>query len=387
MNIEIIKDCCGCRSCEQSCPTKCIEFIINSEGFIYPTVDKNKCINCSVCLKKCPIYNYKNNGYEPKVYAFKNRNDSLKYSASGGACDAVARKIISKGGVVYGVEYDDNFNAKFVRITSVRDLIKIQSSKYVFSDTNNVYSKVKEDLKNGTTVLFSGTSCQVDGLLCFLGEKYDNLFCISIICHGVPSGELFKKYIEYKEKKIGKKIIDYNFRYKGKNGWGCTEKISTISNDGKKQDYICDLIDTPYGFDFLNGFNYRENCYNCLYTNKNRVGDWSVGDFWGVQNHYNISFKEGVSVVCVMTEKGLKMINDLSSEAEIIESKYDIAAKYQDNLKHPTARKKIRDTYYNNFNDKNFFDKRKPNNSIKKIIKKLLKKIIPNKILKRIIKH
>lgn len=391
MNIKIIdNNCCGCRACEQVCPKKCIEFEKDFEGFIYPNIDENKCIDCSLCLKTCPIYNYKNNELEPKVYVFKNKNENLKNSASGGACDAVARKIISEGGVVYGVAWDEDFNATYIRITSINDLIKIQSSKYVFADTNNSYSSIKQDLKDGLKVLFSGTSCQVDGLYHFLGKDYENLFTISIICHGVPSGELFKNYIKYKERKLNEKIIDYNFRSKEKNGWGLTEKITSIDSNGKLKIYFKDLFDTSYGYDFLKGYNYRENCYNCLYTNKNRIGDWSVGDYWGISKFHDIDTKDGVSVVCVMTNKGSKMLESLSSVSEIVESKFEYAAENQENLKHPTIKKDIRNKYYNAYTDEKFFDTRKPKKSLKRMIKKVLKILLPNKLiilLKKIFKH
>lgn len=380
MNINIVgKDCCGCRSCEQSCPKKCIIMKDNNEGFIYPKIDFSTCIDCGICLKKCPIYNYENNGNNPKVFALKNKDNNVMKSASGGACDIAARKIIENGGVVYGVAYDSDFNAKHIRVDNVSDLSKLQSSKYVFADTNNSFVNVKKDLESKIKVLFVGTSCQVDGLLKYLGKDYDNLFTISIICHGVPAPKLFKSYISYKEKQLNSKITSYDFRSKDKNGWSLTEKI--VCQNGKI--YYENLFFTSYGSDFLKGYSYRENCFNCKYCNTNRVGDLSVGDFWGIASaHPKFNDRKGVSVLLVTSEKGLKLVDEIKDHVEIIESTIDNAKISQGNLKAPTHRDIVRDTYYESFNsDPDFFKHRTP----KKTFKYYLKKICP-RWLKSVIK-
>lgn len=385
MNIDIIaKDCCGCRSCEQSCPKKCISMQENEAGFIYPKIDYDQCINCGICLNKCPIHTYKNNEIIPKVYAFRSKSSSILNSTSGGACDIVSKKIISNGGVIYGVAFDDDFSAKYIRVTDINDLIKIQSSKYLFADTNQSYSSVKVDLENGKEVLFTGTSCQVDGLLKFLNRTYDNLFTISLICHGVPSPKLFKEYIRYKENKLNSKIVKYNFRSKDKHGWSLTECIEC--ENGKK--YYENLFYTSYGYDFEKGLNYRENCYSCKYCNLNRVGDWSVGDFWGIENiHPKFFDKKGNSVVLVMSEKGEKMLNSLSDSIDLLESTIHNAQLRQENLKNPTKRNTIRDTYYEEFsNNPNFFADRTPKKNhvywMKKMCPRWLTKLL-RKILKK----
>ena len=384
MNVNVLeKNCCGCRSCEQVCPQKCIIMEENSEGFIYPKIDSTLCINCGICIKKCPIYNYENNGNIPKVYAFKNKDNNIMNSASGGACDVVARQIIKDGGIVYGVAYDTEINASYIRIRNEEDLIRIQSSKYVFADTNSSYNDIKNDLTNGTKVLFTGTSCQVDGLLTFLGKDYENLFTISIICHGAPSPKLFRNYIKYKENQIGCKITGYDFRSKDKKGWGLTEKI--VCENGKV--YYEDLDYTSYGHDFLKGYNYRENCYNCKYCNVNRIGDWSVGDFWGISiAHPKFNDKKGVSVLLVMSDKGQKMVDLVSNNVEILESSLSNAIIKQTNLIRPTERKLIRDSYYeSNKLQADFFTSRTPKKDIKYYLKKYCPRVIKN-ILKRIYK-
>lgn len=378
MNIEIIgKNCCGCRSCEQICPKKSITMKENDEGFIYPVIDKNTCINCGLCLLKCPIHSYKNNDKIPEAYAFVSKNGNIRFSASGGFCDLVSRKIIMNDGVVYGVAFNDDFEAVYERVTNIEGLKKIQSSKYVFADTLDSYSKVKRDLNNNKYVLFIGTSCQVSGLITFLGRDFDNLLTISLICHGVPSPKLFKGYLMYMEKKLKSKILKYDFRSKEKYGWGLYEKITC-----KNKSYYSISSFTPYGYDFLNGYNYRENCYECKYCNINRIGDISVGDFWGVNEKYpDIYSKDGVSAILIMTEKGKKTLLSIEKEAIIKKISIDDVLMHQENLKHPTARNEIRDIYYKNFmNNPNFFQCRRP----KKPLKYYLSKICPKTIKKMV---
>lgn len=383
VNIKIVgQDCCGCRTCEQVCPKSCIKMVENKDGFIYPQVEESLCINCSICIKKCPVHNYNESTTTPKIYAFRNKDNSrLMNSASGGACDVVSRKIISDGGVVYGVAFDESFNAKYIRIDNEENLTRIQSSKYVFADTGDTYSQVKEDLTNGIKVLYTGVSCQIDGLLNFLGKDYSNLFTISLICHGVPSPALFRDYIKYRENELGEKIVAYNFRYKYKNQCGLYERI--ISDNGKAS--ITPLSMTTYGKDFLSGVNYRENCYHCHYCNIHRVGDWSVGDFWGIEKcHPDFADKRGTSVVLVMNQKGEDMLRSIFDNAYLLESNITNALLDQDNLKKPTDRPSLRNQYYTIWmNDANFFQKRKP----PKNIKYYLKKMCPNFVKSFIKRH
>ena len=213
-NISDVKNSCiGCRSCEQVCPQKAIVMKENKEGFLYPYVEEGKCVNSSLCVKHCPTQSEKSNTEIPRaVYAFRDKDDTqIMESASGGVGVLVAQKVIEKGGVAYGAAYDEQFNVKHIRIDDLKDLPKIQSSKYVQSDTNDTYSKVLSDLRAEKTVLFSGTPCQIDGLKSFLRQEYENLYTVDLICHGVPSPKFFKKYLEYQNQQEKGKVIYFNF--------------------------------------------------------------------------------------------------------------------------------------------------------------------------------
>lgn len=376
MNIEVVgMDCCGCRSCEQACPKQCIKMIDNDEGFIYPKVEISRCINCELCLKKCPIYTYQKNEKNILAFALMNKDKSIMKSASGGACTVISKSIISDGGIVYGVTFDDKFNAIYTRVSNIKDLKKIQSSKYVFSDTNISYKSLKEDLKNNIKVLFIGLPCQVAGLLSFLGKEYDNLYTISLICHGVPSPKYFREYIKYKQKKLKNLIVEYDFRSKEKYGWGLNEKILLAS--GKTT--IKNLSYTSYGHDFLLGNSYRENCYNCKFANKDGSGDITVGDFWGIDElESDLDVKKGISCVLVKTSKGKQLLNSVLRDVTIREYSFNDVAKRNHNLCAPSKRPIARNDFYDFFNDDIFAYLNKKEKKF--IIPNIIRRFVPRKI-------
>ena len=224
-NIDILNKhykCCGCRACEQVCPKNAIKIIENEEGFWEPKVDYKLCVNCGICTKTCPQLNRREeNNFSQLAYAVKNKNlEERKMSSSGGVFSLLAKYVLEKKGSVYGVAFNSNLEAEHIRITSPNDLYKLRGSKYVQSNTNNSYSKVKKDLENNLLVLYSGTSCQIEGLKRYLNKEYENLFTIDLVCHGVPSQKLFKKYLNYLEEKYNSKVIDYKFRAKERKRMG-----------------------------------------------------------------------------------------------------------------------------------------------------------------------
>lgn len=380
-NISDVKNnCVGCRSCEQVCPKNAIVIKEREDGFLYPYVDQDKCINCSLCVKHCPTQLPKNSSVVPlKVFAFRNKNDAqIMQSASGGVGALAAQEIIKEGGIAYGVSYDKSFGVKHIRVDCLSDLPQIQSSKYVQSDTGDTYSQVQKDLQSGKMVLYTGTPCQIAGLYSFLGKEYEKLYTIDLICHGVPSPKFFKKYLEFQDRKTDGEIIYFNFRSKDKRGWGTQYLLKTKTKTKTKT-----LSLDRYGKHFMKGDCYRESCYQCEYANIHRVGDLTIGDFWGIgKSHPDFYSEKGVSSVFVNTEKGKRLFNSIKDEAWVINATLEEAMIKQGNLVHPTKRPLERDTFYRDINCDDFID----NLNVGLQLKDRVKSIIPRNLV-RILKQ
>lgn len=376
---DVKSSCVGCRSCEQVCPKRAIVIKEQEEGFLYPYIDEKKCINCSLCVKHCPTQVTRDISATPmSVFAVRDKNDKrILKSASGGVGVLTAQKIIEGSGVAYGVAYDEYFCAKHIRVDDLRKLPRIQSSKYVQSDTGNTYSQVQKDLQNGKKVLYTGTPCQIDGLYSFLGKEYENLYTVDLICHGVPSPKFFKKYLEYQNKQMAGRVIYFNFRSKDKRGWGTQYLLKTKT---KTKTLSLDR----YGKHFMEGDCYRESCYQCAYANIHRVGDLTIGDFWGIaKSHPDFYSEKGVSSVFVNTEKGRRLFNSIKDEAWVINATLEEAMVKQRNLVHPTKRPQERDAFYKNIDNEDFIE----NLKIGIRLKERIKSALPSKLVQLLKKH
>ena len=354
-NISCIQNkCYGCRSCEQICPQKCIKMEPTKEGFLYPNVGETSCIHCGLCLKACPVSQVNVHRNQPQqVYAFKNKNtEEIMASASGGAADVAAHVVLNQNGVVYGAAYNADFVVKHIEVTDVLGKRQLQSSKYVQSDVNNCYSKAKEALTQDQKVLFTGTPCQIAGLYSFLGGDHSNLFTLDLICHGVPSPKFFEKYLEYQRRKLKENITYYNFRSKDKRGWGTQYLIKTKTKTKTKT-----LSLDRYGKHFMKGDCYRECCYQCPFANLERVGDITVGDFWGIaKSHPGFNSPKGVSSVFVNTPKGQQLFECMKTFANVEKATLEEGMVKQGTLVHASNRPVQRDKFYEKIDQPNFMD-------------------------------
>ena len=250
---------------------------------------------------------------------------------------------------------------------------KLRGSKYVQSNTKNTFSEVKQDLENGKKVLYSGTPCQIAGLKNYLGKEYENLFTVDIVCHGVPSPQLFKKYINNIEDKYKGKITNFSFREKEKRGWGKNLKIEL--DNGKVIQKFSDL--DPYYKSFLAGDICREVCYECKYSTRNRVGDITIADYWGIEyEHPEFIDNNGISAVMLQTQKGKNMWKEIEEEIDSIPTTIEKIAKHNHNLKQPTKRNSIRNNVYKGLENKEFNTYCKENLYFKKKLKDRIKSLI-----------
>lgn len=382
-NISILNkdNCTGCRMCEQICPVKAIVMKENEEGFIEPVINEEKCVHCGLCAKRCPQLNAVKieRVSEPRVYAAKSINkEEQKQSSSGGIFSVLAKHILNKDGIVYGCAFNENFVAEHIGIDEKEQLYRLRGSKYVQSNTKNTFNEVKQNLEKGKKVLYSGTPCQIAGLKSFLAKEYENLITIDLLCHGVPSPRLFSKYKEYIENKNKVKIEKFEFRNKERGYWTLGYKIKvTLKNKVKFINGDEDI----YTNAFSKGITLREVCYSCKYTNNKRMGDITLGDFWGIDKEYpKLYDKNGVSVVLVNSAKGERILKEIKSDIMLEEVEYEKVEKYADTLKSSCKRNEERDHIYKSIEEHGIEKTLKNEISLKSKIKKYVPSIIRLKV-------
>ena len=253
------------------------------------------------------------------VYACYNIDDNIRLkSSSGGVFSLLAEDILRENGVVYGVAMsEDCYYAEFIRVVDIENLEKLRGSKYLQARMGNVFLDVKEDLSARRKVLFSGTGCQINGLKKFLKKEYDNLFCVDVICHGVPSPELWKKYVLYQESKNGK-MVSVNFRCKD----------ITWKNFGIKENKVFISKDVNFFMQmFLKNYCLRPSCYNCIAKDE-KMSDITIADFWGIENVApEMDDEKGTSLIIIRTNKGRKFFKRISNGMKEKEVSYEDAIK------------------------------------------------------------
>lgn len=379
-------DCCACGACVNICPKNAISMKSDEYGFLFPIINHDLCIECGLCLKVCAFKKGNKFGEKPiTTFAAINKTDEILItSSSGGVFGALASKIFDNNGVVFGCTMNNQMIVEHTSIENSNDIKRLQGSKYVQSDVKFTFRESKKILDTGRKVLYTGTPCQIDALKSYLGKEYDNLLTADLICHGVPNNQLFKDYIRWYELEKGIKIKTYNFRDKTKEGMSTLGRI-IYKKDGKNhQKTINYTLDWYYHY-FMQGSIYRDSCYVCPYSTSKRTGDFTIGDYWGVEEfHPEIDTNKGVSLLLVNSKKALENLNDLN--LYLYESDFEKASRYNKNLLYPTFMSKDRDVILNSYISKgaegisNYFD-----NSLGK--KKYLlrfKALIPIKMKRKI---
>lgn len=323
--------CTGCSACASVCPVMCIEIKKTEDFCERAVIDSSKCIGCNKCVNICPANNPCELNRPVKAIVARRKNIyKLKNSTSGGIAAAISEKIVENGGVVYSTVIDKDLRAKVVRCDSGENLEKFKGSKYVYSQPLDSFKSIIQDLKENKIVLFVSTPCQVSGLKKVVGLNNceDNLYTIDLICHGVPSQEVFLQYSKHILKEsYGKAVYckfrsnkDYVLTYFDENG-------KTIkSENGRESLYI---------YNFLDGFSLRKNCHTCSYAQPNRSGDITLGDVKGnIEGDFDTALY-GLNSILINNQKGLSLFDSIKDETDFFERDIDIAVKENNQLNSP----------------------------------------------------
>ena len=339
--------CTGCSLCYNICPMNAIKMKINNEGFFYPTIN-SLCIECEICKKKCPVNNARllKNHTPKNCYAAQVKDlTELKNSSSGGMFSVFAKDILNDQGAVYGA-CQEQLELYHIRVDNSNDLKKMQKSKYYQSDIHDCFAKIKNDLENNVRVLFVGTPCQVAAIKNFIGNN-ENLYLIDILCHGVTSKKVIKKYIESKEKEFKGKITDIFFRYKDFKTyyWENSSNVNILLDNVEK--VLPNENDTFYQ-GFINNIFLRESCYKCQFVGERRVGDVTIGDFWGFNSSSNcLEKKYGISCVLINNKKGQFLFDNIKENVFTEMKSIDDIKKYNLSLMQSVNITKYRSLFFN----------------------------------------
>lgn len=383
IDIQDKSKCSGCHACYNKCPKKAIKMQEDENGFLYPVGDKEKCINCGLCDRVCPIINKKNKENDVKVYACYNREEEVRAkSSSGGIFTLIATEILNRKGAVFGVSFNEDFSLSHIKIEIEDELDKLRTSKYFQSSINDTYKEAKLELDNDRYVLFTGTPCQIEGLLAYLGKDYEKLYTQDIVCHGVPSPKVWKKYMEYRaniDKETPEKI---NFRDKKQEGW----HLFSLSFKYKNSEYAQNQKQDLFMKAFLRDVCLRESCYKCSFRKEKRLSDITLADCWGIKKiKPELDDNKGTSLILINSEKGKEIFEIIKDSMEYFETTMEKAIESNPAIIKSPNENKNRKRFFDNLEtmtfdvlvkkyvpDPSFIKKigRKFKNIIKKVIKK-----------------
>lgn len=343
--MKAYETCTGCAACASVCPKQAISMQPNAEGFLFPVTDAAKCVHCGLCDKVCGAAPEKHSLLQ--AFAVQNQNqDILRTSTSGGAASALCLQILGRNGLVYAASYSVEEGPHWLRIDDASKLSQIRGSKYLqIGLTPFVIQSLTDDLADHE-VLFIGTPCQVDGVKKVVPEKNRNhLLLVDIICGGVISPDIEKRYENYLQSQKGQKPVKRDFRWKEQGRWESTYCSRTVYEDGSEVMLRGgeDLYTRAYTSERL----LRESCYTCPYATMERTGDLTLGDCWGIEKE-SFSFpnaERGVSLVLANTERGKQFLSSLGDLVRIpLENGYPLERNKP--LHHPTKRHGMRKAAY-----------------------------------------
>ena len=322
------KYCTGCSACLNICKHNAISMAINQYGFAYPLIDESKCMDCGLCTKACPMTKQPLFRIPTSTFACYGNNDELRVkSSSGGFATILARSVVKENGVVYGCAFIPPMSFAHVRCSTIDDVENLRGSKYVQSNMMHVYDKIKQDIKDHKKILFFGTACQIAGVKSLFG-RYDQIFFVDLICHGVPSLQFLcdslpnEIIVEQKTNVVFRNNTRYHF--------------SVI--DGDNTIYERPIEKDLFFKGFFTGVLFRESCFSCRFARKERISDITIGDFWKLKSDIIKNPEKGVSLVLVNSDKGTELFNQVKEEITIEQRSLAEAVAGNEQLNHPFKR-------------------------------------------------
>jgi len=358
-------ECAGCGACATICPVSAISMVSDNEGFQMPIISQSLCVGCGRCLRTCPIAN-PIASKEGSFYMAWNLDSSvLEKCSSGGVFDALASYVFERDGIVFGARINQKTGLlEHVGIERAAEIDDLRRSKYYQSSVGKAYNEALQQLKHGRWVLFTGTSCQVAGLLSMVGETAlrEKLLTMDVLCHGVTSKRVVDSYIECKENRLKSKVEGISFRRKrGDLGWaaGCgpTTLILSSSN-GELREWTDDGVDGAGTFfaGYTRSLFLRESCYRCKYCSTARVSDFTAADFWGVEKERVGDWQHwhGVSILLFNTGKALALMDEIKSLMHVEAITPQEAIPRNGAFVRPAARPKFRDRVFEELQTKDF---------------------------------
>lgn len=341
-------ECCGCKACGDVCSKNAITFALDKEGFFYPSVNDD-CIDCGLCAKVCPAMNTfdgcdaSEQGFVGCLDKDKNRRDS---GSSGGIFGLLASEVILEGYEVYGAAFDEKLQLKHCIATTNDEIERLKKSKYLQSDCNGIYRKIKQKVKDGHRLMFVGTPCQCAALKHYLGQLSSNVVIVDFACHGVPSQDLFDRCIHYYEKKNNCKVIGYSFRHKFKDGSSRNYQL-TYKKNGRIMQEQKAYYKEPFYCGFQKYITLRPSCYHCKFARPERLSDITLADFWGIEQvTKNWDRTDNPSLVILNSQKGRQLFEKIIPDIEYFETTQEKAIKNNGTLKGPTSKNIERDTFF-----------------------------------------
>lgn len=318
-------DCCGCGACAAVCPRGCIALLPDSEGFLYPHIDRKACVGCGLCERSCPLLHRPSAHGLLGVYGAKNTDDGVRrQSSSGGVFTLLAERTLARQGVVFGAALDEALQVRHFGVDDAKGLARLRGSKYVQSVIGSCYREARELLRRGRQVLFSGTPCQIAGLKGFLGREDENLLTVDVVCHGVPSPKVYRKHLAELAEVAGEPVLEVLFRDKA-DGWKRGKTLFLTAHqafgDTKRRETYMRL--------FLNNVSIRPSCGNCAFNNKRSLADITIADYWGVEKHFaDFDDDKGVTLVLINTLKGAEAFDCLREKMLLQPTDFAKGAEY-----------------------------------------------------------